>query len=924
MSGKRKLSGAEVRKKKLQTEKEQAKLGSLILQFLHSQSCSNGNEANQNTTTTTGCSEQVGGTGDGAALDVEVMATSTSALDSAATSTFQTILPSTPTTVKDIPCSASSALSENDLDFNDDNVDGSLNVDECDVDVVANANTAVASAVRVQEAPEEVAVDKSERYTFNDFKDRTCNQPPPETIPVFRAGDRNHRFQGHWYKKYPWLHYRLSTKSMVCLPCKVSVEDKLLSVSQMAVVRKVGSQLVTGESGVTNWKKADELFEKHGNSTYHQDSVRIMISQQSKSIPVIAQVSAAAGGQQMQAQIALEALIKSMLFLGRQGLAIRGSEADGGNFNALTKLLSDYCPELKQFLQRKKNFTSPQIQNEIAEIAAHAILRDKLEKIRSCEYYSLIMDEASDESTKEQMSIIVRTVNENLDTEEHFLGLYEVSDTTGQNLTALALDALTRLALPVENLRGQTYDGGSNMRGAMKGVQARIKEIQPLALYVHCFNHSLNLALQDTAKSVQIVRDSMEWTKDISVMIRRSPHRRARFNFIAEECPEAAGTNLSAVCPTRWTMRTPATTGILDSYPAVIQALEEIGETTADGAAAASGLANKLKKGSTYLGILICREICSPCEIASTKLQNPKLTVSDALEIVDLLLKRLNNLRTDAEFKRLWAEMEEKIETFELKVPELGRNRTTSKTRDRKQNAAPDHVFRTVEDKYRKDYFEALDKIIIEIKERFHQDGIDTYLKLERCVLRHPDEWDDEMKTTLAKYSIDPEQLRTEILLFPRPEGENVTLKSYVDAYRALKMISRQMFPNVFTILRLLLVVPATSASAERSFSLLRRLKTYLRTTMTAKRLNHLAVLHFVSNRTGSVVSADSAVSYITLPCGLQIKAAFEHRFKSCNSPKDFESVLLHACFNNPEEMRMRSGSNNKTKFNSDWLAKAG
>ncbi|KAK3908465.1 Zinc finger MYM-type protein 1, partial [Frankliniella fusca] len=40
------------------------------------------------------------------------------------------------------------------------------------------------------------------------------------------------------------------------------------------------------------------------------------------------------------------------------------------------------------------------------------------------------------------------------------------------------------------------------------------------------------------------------------------------------------------------------------------------------------------------------------------------------------------------------------------------------------------------------------------------------------------------------------------------------------------------------------LVVPATSASAERSFSLLRGLKTYLRTTMTAERLNHLAVLN--------------------------------------------------------------------------------
>lgn len=65
-----------------------------------------------------------------------------------------------------------------------------------------------------------------------------------------------------------------------------------------------------------------------------------------------------------------------------------------------------------------------------------------------------------------------------------------------------------------------------------------------------------------------------------------------------------------------------------------------------------------------------------------------------------------------------------------------------------------------------------------------------------------------------------------------------------MNAYKALQKLSRSMFPTVFTVLRLLLVVPATSATAERSFSLLRRLKTYLRTTMSAHRLNHLALLH--------------------------------------------------------------------------------
>ncbi|KAK3928205.1 Cilia- and flagella-associated protein 97 [Frankliniella fusca] len=75
-----------------------------------------------------------------------------------------------------------------------------------------------------------------------------------------------------------------------------------------------------------------------------------------------------------------------------------------------------------------------------------------------------------------------------------------------------------------------------------------------------------------------------------------------------------------------------------------------------------------------------------------------------------------------------------------------------------------------------------------------------------------------------------------------------------------------------------------------------------------------------VSNRAGSEGS-ESAVSYVTLPCGLRIKAAYESRFKSCNSPKDFEQVLLHACFENPENMRMRKGP---MKFTEDWLSKAG
>lgn len=45
---------------------------------------------------------------------------------------------------------------------------------------------------------------------------------------------------------------------------------------------------------------------------------------------------------------------------------------------------------------------------------------------------------------------------------------------------------------------------------------------------------------------------------------------------------------------------------------------------------------------------------------------------------------------------------------------------------------------------------------------------------------------------------------------------------------------------DVISLLRLYLCLPSSTASAERSFSTLRRIKTYLRSTMSQERLNHL------------------------------------------------------------------------------------
>ena len=56
------------------------------------------------------------------------------------------------------------------------------------------------------------------------------------------------------------------------------------------------------------------------------------------------------------------------------------------------------------------------------------------------------------------------------------------------------------------------------------------------------------------------------------------------------------------------------------------------------------------------------------------------------------------------------------------------------------------------------------------------------------------------------------------------------------------------LYPNVFRCMEIILCMPVSSALAERSFSGMRRLKTYLRSTMRSERLSSLALLHIYRN----------------------------------------------------------------------------
>ena len=79
---------------------------------------------------------------------------------------------------------------------------------------------------------------------------------------------------------------------------------------------------------------------------------------------------------------------------------------------------------------------------------------------------------------------------------------------------------------------------------------------------------------------------------------------------------------------------------------------------------------------------------------------------------------------------------------------------------------------------------------------------------------------------------------------FPKESLPSLNIVDIKDYVLSLSQTERGLISEFNTVLALIVVVPSTNAISERSFSVVRKVKTYLRSTMGQQRLNHLLLLH--------------------------------------------------------------------------------
>lgn len=203
-----------------------------------------------------------------------------------------------------------------------------------------------------------------------------------------------------------------------------------------------------------------------------------------------------------------------------------------------------------------------------------------------------MIDESRDISVKEQMVVALRYVNKKGKVVERFRGIVEVSNTSALSLKSALEALLAKYGLSLSRIRGQGYDGASNMRGEYNGLKSLILKENCSAFYIHCFAHQLQLALVTLAKKHSDIASFSNQVANLSNVVggsckRRDALRESQFKKVEEalkvgEITSGRGLNqeigVKKAGDTRWSSHYGTLHSIVSLFSSMIDVLDMIEE----------------------------------------------------------------------------------------------------------------------------------------------------------------------------------------------------------------------------------------------------------------------------------------------------------------------------------------------------------
>ena len=123
--------------------------------------------------------------------------------------------------------------------------------------------------------------------------------------------------------------------------------------------------------------------------------------------------------------------------------------------------------------------------------------------------------------------------------------------------------------------------------------------------------------------------------------------------------------------------------------------------------------------------------------------------------------------------------------------------------------------------------------------------------------------------TDLQQYKLEAQlSLLPEVVQAVGYDTSRFDIADLLDFFQSLGNARKLLLSEICTLSKLMLVMPATNAVSERSFSALKRAKTYLRSTTGVGRLNHLILLHVHKEVAGGIDMVEVANLFVGTTSG--------------------------------------------------------
>jgi hypothetical protein len=696
-------------------------------------------------------------------------------------------------------------------------------------------------------------------------RDAGPTQPPLQKFPQTVFGNQKRAFNASLYKRFPFIEYSVKCDAVYCFTCRQfpsRVGGTGVSCPDPAFTKR----------GYRNWKRCHAALSKHSVSDSHLQATAYWDAWRNseKTGTVAGKVEDYANKMVEKNRDVVSTLARIGILCGRQGLALRGHREscsdpsnNSGNFLSLVQLMElenvGFKDKLKT-LPKNARYISKDSQNEIMHAAVEVVLDIICSEIKGASCFSVIADEARDVSKSEQMSICIRYLLGDKIC-ERFIEFVSMVDCDARSLCDAIVHSLQARGLDLKKCVAQCYDGASVMSGKHAGVQQLFRErCDSPCIYVHCHAHRVNLVLVDCCKSVTVLGDVIGLMEAIYCFLTASVQRHAAFKQTQMDAG-LVPLELPMQSDTRWVCKHRAVKVFVARFGCILRTLREL---SANGnpreRAEAKGLVLQLSSFESIFVLQLLDNILPLINSLSEFLQTKSGDTVQVCSLVEATKCSLMQMRNDEAYRNTKDAAATLANDNNISVSILSSDFNETETLPKhRPRALPQHldnsvVMSTVGYRERqsndvhilkRNMFEIIDKMVGELDRRFS--GNESLLRA--CCTIDPSSTSflqlNQMLPivdTFAYLGLDIDNLKAQVSVASnmfRIAGK--VSNSHDVLVELLNM--KVAFPDLLLFTQIVLTIPIASASAERSFSTMKRVKTYLRSTMTDQRLNDLCLL---------------------------------------------------------------------------------